>query len=115
MIAAITQDKKKQKHSFLKPNTIPISPNNFISPPPIPPLLTIMIDIGIRIPATPPVIVSHQGVSGSIIRKTTKIGRKNNRTLFGIIIYVISDTSTITNMDTRAKAKNNSNWIPIIM
>ena len=85
-IAPSKAAKKKVNKVFCHPHIIPMIPRSFISPAPIPPLLTkIMIAIK-RNPTTPPMIASYHGVNGEMIRATIISGKKNSKILFGINI-----------------------------
>lgn len=57
-------DKKKVNNTLLRPNTIPSRPNNFISPAPMPPLLTKIMIASSKNAIPPPISADHHGSSG---------------------------------------------------
>lgn len=91
--------RKNVSKTLASPSMIPSTPNNFISPAPIPPLLTIMMTASRTKPITLPVIDECHGVSGFIIRMMMKSGKKKSNTLFGMSIYLTSVTKRIINID----------------
>src|SRR5699024_4686109 len=73
---------KKVSKTFFTPSITPNTPNNFISPPPIPPRLTMMINATNKNPIKAPATPVHQGVKGCTNRTMTNKGKKNNKILY---------------------------------
>lgn len=113
-ISPMTAARNNVNNTFHVPRTSPIKKNNFISPPPIPPRDRAAIQNNMPKPMTAPSILSHQGVNGDTIRPMKSNGKKNNNTLSGINIYVISDTTMMTRSEMNKIATTNStvnpNW-----
>lgn len=105
--------RKNVSNTFFNPKTIPRTPNNFMSPAPIPPLLTRIINAIIPKPTSAPVMEEIHGVNGSMKRSRINKGRKNSSTLFGMIIYVKSDTHMIINIDIKRIATISSTCKPM--
>ena len=110
----IKEAKKKVNATFFNPKTIPSKPNSFMSPAPIPPLLSRIMTANKKKAIPPPNSEVHHGFNGWMNRMITKSGRKNNNTLLGIIIYVTSVTKTIMSIDINNIAIISSNFRPII-
>src|SRR5699024_2774812 len=87
--APIPHDKKKASKTFFNPKTIPVIPNNFISPAPNPPRLTKIITAIIIKGTRAPRIGDHQVSRGFIKRSVINRGKKKNKYLYGINIKLI--------------------------
>lgn len=103
--------KKESKNTFV-PTTKPTKANSLISPPPMPPLLTIAMRNKRKKAITPPRRESHHGLRGSMSRSNKKIPANTSKTLSGISIYVISETKIIMKREINVQATISSNVQP---
>ncbi len=84
--APIKTEKKKAAASIFTPSIKPITANNLISPPPIPPWVIAAIKDRKRNPAAAPNRLAYQESSGEINLAAAKKGRKKINIRFGISI-----------------------------